>query len=103
MADMLFRNLILCLFLSAPLTSYAAAMQQEQEADSLEKQKGPEFSQYAEANEQNCLKCHGRLVYTITDTVSGSSRKELMAEHNFIGPDALQICPLEFQLSRLPQ
>src|SRR5512133_1258928 len=50
--------------------------------------RGAGMSLYAEDNDQNCLRCHGKLVFTITDTVSGLSRKELMAEHNFISSDA---------------
>lgn len=88
MASKIFRNLILYLILSVAVTSPAAAMQQEEGTVEEVRQKGREFSQYADDNEQNCLKCHGRLVYSITDTVSGLSRKELMAEHNFISGDA---------------
>ncbi|MBE0680139.1 MAG: hypothetical protein IH592_15370, partial [Bacteroidales bacterium] len=55
------------------------ALQQEEETAIAKMQKGMEFSLYAEDNEQNCLRCHGKLVYTITDTVSGLTRKELMA------------------------
>ncbi len=49
--------------------------------------KGVELSLYAEQNEQNCLVCHGKLVYNLIDTVSGASRKQLMAEHNVVFPD----------------
>ncbi len=88
MGNRFFRHLILCLFLPVALTSSSAAMQQEEETAVEEKQKGLEFSLYAEDNEQNCLRCHGKLAFTITDTVSGLSRKELMAEYHFISPDA---------------
>jgi hypothetical protein len=40
----------------------------------LEEKTGEEKKQlslYAADNEKNCLICHGKLVYTITDTVSG--------------------------------
>jgi len=49
--------------------------------------KGAGLSLYAEQNEQNCLVCHGKMVYTLTDTVSGVSRKQLMSEHRVIIPD----------------
>lgn len=46
-----------------------------------------EMNLYSADNEQNCLRCHGKLIYTITDSVSGSTRKQLMAEHFFINSD----------------
>src|SRR5512139_2188251 len=49
--------------------------------------KGAELSLYTEQNEQNCLVCHGKMVYTLTDTVSGVSRKQLMSEQNVVSPD----------------
>ncbi|HUW93757.1 MAG TPA: cytochrome c3 family protein [Bacteroidales bacterium] len=85
---MVFKDLFFCLFLSFALVSPAGAAPQQDETGVEKKQKGAEFSLYANENNENCLKCHGRLVYTITDTVSGLTRKDLMAEHTFISPDA---------------
>jgi hypothetical protein len=46
-----------------------------------------QLSLYAADNEKNCLICHSKLVYTITDTVSGVTMKRMMSEQNVINPD----------------
>jgi len=85
---MFFKDLSLCLVFSVVMIAPAGAMPQQDKEGEEKKQKGREFSLYAETNQENCLKCHGKLVYTITDTVSGQTRKDLMPEHVFISPDA---------------
>ncbi len=54
--------------------------------DSLSVTRGAELSLYAEDNETNCLVCHGKLIYTLTDTVMGMTRKQLMSGQNLIMP-----------------
>ena len=54
--------------------------------DSLHVTRGAELSLYAEDNETNCLVCHGKLIYTLTDTVMGMTRKQLMSEQNLVIP-----------------
>lgn len=54
--------------------------------DSLAVSRGAGLSLYAEANETNCLVCHGKLIYTLTDTVMGMTRKQLMPGHNIVMP-----------------
>ncbi len=66
---------------------HAAVTAQEAEQDTLHARRGADLSLYAEANEQNCLVCHGRMIYTLTDTLSGVTRKQLMPEHNLVIPD----------------
>ena len=68
------------------LSPVHAQDQQSGKQDTTER-KGAALSLYADLNEQNCLVCHGKLVYTLTDTVSGVSRKQLMAQHNVVSPD----------------
>lgn len=46
-----------------------------------------ELSLYTDDNERNCLICHGRLVYSLTDSLAGVTRKQLMSEHNLVIPD----------------
>lgn len=58
-----------------------------QEQDTVKATRGASMSLYAEDNENNCLKCHGKLVYTLTDTTTGSTRKQLMSENNMVVPD----------------
>ena len=78
--------LLLYLFAVLCLSSLRAQDLQGGIQDSTVK-KGAELSLYADQNEQNCLVCHGRMVYTLTDTVSGVSRKQLMSQHNVVSPD----------------
>lgn len=54
--------------------------------DSLHVTRGAELSLYAEDNETNCLVCHGKLIYTLTDTLMGMTRKQLMSEQNLVIP-----------------
>ena len=82
---MIFRKIPLFVFILPLLAPLNVAGQDQ---DTVKPTRSAANSLYAEDNEQNCLKCHGKLVYSITDTVTGLSRKELMAEHNFISPDA---------------
>ena len=46
--------------------------------DSLPVTRGAELSLYAEDNETNCLVCHGKLIYTLTD--KGESLRPLFRE-----------------------
>jgi len=49
--------------------------------------RGIDNSLYAQDNEQNCLRCHGELYYTIEDTLSGSVKRRLMGEHLRVSRD----------------
>lgn len=72
---------LIVLFLIA---SFPAKAQAE---DTIKVTRGKEMNLYAEDNETNCLVCHGKLVYTLTDTLTGTVRKQLMSEHNLVVPD----------------
>ncbi len=72
---------LIVLFLNA---SFPAKAQAE---DTIKVTRGKEMNLYAEDNETNCLVCHGKLVYTLTDTLTGTVRKQLMSEHNLVVPD----------------
>ena len=85
---MIFRKLSTIFLFVLPFLASLPSVAQEQDTVTEEKSRGKELSLYAEDNDQNCLRCHGKLVFSITDTLSGLTRKELMAEHNFISPDA---------------
>jgi len=82
-----YRNLFSLLLIISVSVSAAANIPQSESEKGEVRQKGKEFSQYSEENGLNCLVCHGRLVYEITDTVNNISRKQLMSEHSFISPD----------------
>lgn len=81
---MIVRKLTFILYI-LPLMASFDAMAQEQ--DTLKATRGKEMNIYADANETNCLVCHGRLVYTLTDSLTGTVRKQLMSEHNLVVPD----------------
>ncbi len=66
------------------ISSISLSAQQDDEKTPL---RGAGQSQYADENEQNCLKCHGKLIYTLTDSVGGMTRKQLMSENNIVVPD----------------
>jgi hypothetical protein len=85
---MIFRKLSSIFLFVLPFLASLPSVAQEHDTVTEEKSRGKELSLYAEDNDQNCLRCHGKLVFSITDTLSGLTRKELMAEHNFISPDA---------------
>lgn len=81
---MIIRKLLLLLYFLPLLASPDAA---GQETDTVKSVRGASNSLYAEDNENNCLVCHGRLVYSLTDTTTGTTRKQLMSEHNLVVPD----------------
>lgn len=81
---MILRKIQLFVFI-LPLLGPLNAAGQEQ--DTVKATRGASMSLYAEDNENNCLKCHGKLVYTLTDTTTGSTRKQLMSENNMVVPD----------------
>ncbi len=57
-----------------------------QETDVPVATRGEENSMYAGENELNCLVCHGKFVYSITDTITGEVRKQLMSENHMVVP-----------------
>ncbi len=57
-----------------------------QETDAPVFTRGEENNPYAAENELNCLVCHGKFVYEITDTITGEVKKQLMSEHHMIVP-----------------
>lgn len=59
----------------------------EGQADSLPASRGADKSLFAEVNELNCLRCHGKMIYNLTDSLSGITRKQMMSEHNLVIPD----------------
>ncbi len=69
--------------IAIPLTLSA----QNDKEDSRPVSRGAGLSKYAEENEMNCLLCHGKMIYTLKDTVMGMTRKQLMSEQNIILPD----------------
>ncbi len=81
---MAIRKLLLLLFILSLLATPEAT---GQEPDTVKSVRGASNSLYAEDNENNCLVCHGRLVYSLTDTTTGTTRKQLMSEHNLVVPD----------------
>ncbi|MCU0458591.1 MAG: NapC/NirT family cytochrome c [Bacteroidales bacterium] len=81
---MILRNLSLVLLV---LSLKASLPAMAQEGDTVIATRGKEMNIYAEDNETNCLVCHGKLVYTLTDTLTGTVRKQLMSEHNLVVPD----------------
>lgn len=74
------------LILILSLLTTPVLMGQEQE-EAVKPLRGAENNIYAADNENNCLVCHGRLIYTITDSLTGLSRKQLMSETHLIVPD----------------
>jgi len=76
-------NLTFSFLFSVLLISPAGAFPLQAEPGEGEKH----ISLYAADNEKNCLVCHGKLLYTITDTVTGVTMKRLMSEQNVINPD----------------
>jgi Zn finger protein HypA/HybF involved in hydrogenase expression len=83
---MTFKRYIFC-FSVIIVTGSLPVFAQQEEADSLPAPRGAELSLYADENELNCLRCHGQMVYTLTDSLAGMTRKQLMSEHNLVVPD----------------
>ena len=81
---MAIRKLLPLLFILAHLATPDSS---GQAPDTVKSLRGASNSLYADDNENNCLVCHGRLVYSITDTTTGTIRKQLMSEHNLVVPD----------------
>jgi Zn finger protein HypA/HybF involved in hydrogenase expression len=80
---MVFRKISFSFLLSVVLFGPSGAMpQQEQPVE-----KKNHVSLYASDNEKNCLQCHGKLVYIISDTLTGVTRKQMMSEQNIINSD----------------
>jgi len=77
------RNSLTTLILLA--CASVAAFAQDQ--DTAKVTRGAEMSLYAEENQNNCLVCHGKLIWSLTDTTTGTVRKQLMSEHNMVVPD----------------
>lgn len=67
---MAIRKLLLLLFILSLLATPEAT---GQEPDTVKSVRGASNSLYAEDNENNCLVCHGRLVYSLTDTTDRKS------------------------------
>ncbi|HYW94282.1 MAG TPA: hypothetical protein VE870_01695, partial [Bacteroidales bacterium] len=61
------------------VNSALADLQQEDQQE----EKGMENSVFAEENEQ-CLKCHGDQFYTLTDTLTGQSKRQSMCKEYHI-------------------
>jgi Zn finger protein HypA/HybF involved in hydrogenase expression len=82
---MIFRKYLVCLTILLIVNSLQSFARAEYQ-DSLPAARGAELSLYAGENETNCLVCHGKLIYTLTDTVMGMTRKQLMSGQNLVIP-----------------